>query len=53
LRRREGDPGEDLPRDTTRPAQGSEPAAKCSGGGVAMRVSSSQSAVSTFDFNGR
>ena len=29
LRRREGDPGEDLPRDTTRPAQGSEPAAKC------------------------
>jgi len=27
--RREGDPAEDLPRDTTRPAQGSQPAAKC------------------------
>jgi hypothetical protein len=30
LRRREGDPGEDRPRETTtRPAQGSEPGAEC------------------------
>ena len=29
-----GDPGEDRPRDTKRPAQGSEPGAKCFGGGV-------------------
>src|SRR5215216_1407471 len=29
LRRREGDPGEDRPRDTKRPAQGSEPGAEC------------------------
>ena len=34
LRRREGDPGEDRPRDTKRPAQGSEPGAECFGGGV-------------------
>ena len=46
LRRREGDPGEDRPREHVRaPAQGSEPAAlSVSGGGVAMRVRSSHRA---------
>ena len=34
LRRREGDPGEDRPREHKSPAQGSEPGSSVSGGGV-------------------
>jgi hypothetical protein len=33
LRRREGDPGEDRPREHKSPAQGSEPGSSVSGGG--------------------
>jgi hypothetical protein len=41
LRRREGDPGEDRPRETTtRPAQGSEPGAKCVKGGFVAGAAS-------------